>query len=103
MSLNATERLRTSEELKTNLRLSGLTPGEAAADLHFTPRRLRDALDASSDPADVWQLRDYLEHAARDAGQHPTPYTVLTDRARLLARAWFSLRKAPRHDFTAPS
>lgn len=51
-------------------------------------------------PAEVWQLRDYLDQAVRDAGGRPVPFTVLTDRARHLARVWFTLPQAPRHDFT---
>jgi hypothetical protein len=103
MTLNAAQRDRTSEELRANLALSGLTAGQATADLRFTPQRLRAALDASADPADVWQLRDYLEQAVRDTGRRPVAYTVLSRRARFLARTWFTLRKAPRHEFPAPS
>lgn len=104
MSLNTAERLRTSAELRSNLALSGLTADEAAADLGFEPGRLRGVLDVEpgADPVDVWQLRDYLEHAVRDAGGEPTPYSVLTARSRVMARAWFPLREAPRHDFSRP-
>ncbi|WP_344499649.1 DUF2316 family protein [Streptomyces enissocaesilis] len=104
MTLNDTERHRTGDELKRNLELSGLTTREVAADMHFTPQRLRSALDVdhACSPVDVWQLRDYLEQAVRDAGRRPAPFTVLTGRSRLEARMWFSLRKAPRHDFVAP-
>ncbi|MFB7085728.1 DUF2316 family protein [Streptomyces sp. NPDC056296] len=103
MTLNDTERHRTSDELKSNLDLSGLTMAEVAADLHFTPQRLRSTLDTdlACDPVDVWQLRDYLDQAVRDTGGRPAPYTVLTRGSRLKARMWFSLRKAPRHDFAA--
>ncbi|MCM2393236.1 DUF2316 family protein [Streptomyces albipurpureus] len=102
MTLNPAERHQTSEELKSNLALSGLTSREVATDLHFTPHRLHSTLqaDPAADPVDVWQLRDYLEQAARDAGHQPTAYTVLTKRSRLLARMWFSLREAPRHKST---
>lgn len=101
MSLNDTERRRTSDELKGNLELSGLTLSEVAADLDFPLERLRSALDVGDgvDPVDIWQLRDYLEQAVNDAGRQPAAYTVLTNRSRLAARLWFRLRKAPRHAF----
>jgi hypothetical protein len=87
---------------KPNLALSGLTRLQVATDLRFTPQRLRSTLDVdhANDLVDVWQLRDYLEQAVRDAGHQPVPYTVLSRRSRLKARLWFSSRKAPRHDFT---
>lgn len=102
MSLDEAERRRTSEELRSNLTLSGLTVEEAAADLGVTPERVRRMLGVTegAGPAEVWQLRDYLDQAVRDAGGLPVPFTVLTDRARRLARAWFTLPQAPRHDFT---
>ncbi|MFJ6695302.1 DUF2316 family protein [Streptomyces sp. NPDC091272] len=104
MSLNDAERHRTCEEFAQNLALARLTPHEAAADLGFAPERLRRTLDAAStsDPVDVWQLRDYLRQAVVDSGGTPVRHTVLTERSRLKARMWFSLRRAPRHDFTAP-
>lgn len=49
----------------------------------------------------MWQLRDYLERTVRDTGNTPVPFTILTRRNRMKARLWFTLRKAPRHDFTA--
>ncbi|MCM2415947.1 DUF2316 family protein [Streptomyces sp. RKAG290] len=99
MSLNTAERLRTSAELKNNLALSGLTLHEVAEDLRFTPERLQSTLEAgtTADPVDVWQLRDYLDQALRDAGGQPASCSALTGRARLKARMWFSLRDAPRH------
>ncbi|MCZ4122793.1 DUF2316 family protein [Streptomyces sp. H39-S7] len=104
MTLNATERHRTGEEFAHNLALTGLAPHDVAADLAFTPERLRRTLDLdpASDPVDVWQLRDYLQQAVLDAGGTPVPYTVLTRHSRIKARVWFRLREAPRHDFTAP-
>lgn len=93
MSLNDAERRRTSDELKSNFALSGLTSTEVAADLQFTPKRLQSTLEATGDPVDVWELRDYLEHAAKDAGEQPIPYSVLTEQSRLLARRWFRLRE----------
>ncbi|MGW2280185.1 DUF2316 family protein [Streptomyces sp. NPDC001770] len=102
MSLNEAERRRTSEELRSNLALSGLSVEETAADLGVAPEQVRRMLDVTEGvgPAEVWQLRDYLDQAVRDTGGRPVPFTVLTGRARLLARAWFTLRQAPRHGFT---
>ncbi|MEV0579341.1 DUF2316 family protein [Streptomyces sp. NPDC050392] len=104
MTLNAAERLRTSEEFARNLALTGLAPHDGAADLAFTPVRLRQTLDVdpASDPVDVWQLRDCLQQAVLDAGGTPVPYSVLSDRSRLKARLWFRLRGAPRHAFGRP-
>ncbi|MGW0854402.1 DUF2316 family protein [Streptomyces sp. NPDC002690] len=102
MSLNESERRRTEAELRKNLALCGLTAEEVAADLGVTPEEVRRTLDVTerTDPVEVWRLRDYLDQAVRDAGGRPAPFTVLTGRARLAARTWFTLREAPRHDFT---
>ncbi len=103
MSLNHDELRRTSVELQHNLRLSGLTEAEVAADLGLTPDRLRAVLRMSAleSPAEAWLLRDYLEQAVRDAGGEPVPFTVLTERSRRMAEFWFGLREAPRHVFAA--
>jgi hypothetical protein len=97
MSLNEREQRRTSDELRRNLALSGLTTDEAAADLGFSAERLESTLglDFASDPVDAWQLRDYLEQAITDAGGVPVPFTVLTEASRERARGWFRLREAP--------
>ena len=101
MSLDAQEIAVTRDELAANLALSGLTRAEVAADLRLSPARLDSTVAVDdADPADVWLLRDYLEQAVRDAGRSPVPFTVLTPRSRRLARAWFTLRDAPRHAFT---
>ncbi|MYW63127.1 DUF2316 family protein [Streptomyces sp. SID8379] len=101
MSPNADERRRTGEELTSDLALCGRTLQEAAADLEFTPERLLRLLDVGpgADPVDVWQTRDHLEQAASDAGARSVPFTVLTARACVMARAWYRLRPAPRHAF----
>jgi hypothetical protein len=99
MSLNDAERSRTCRELQHNLELSGLTHSQAANDLGFSVQRLDDTLTLATgnDPADVWQLRDYLEQAVLDGGGEPAPFSVLTEDARSAARSWFDLRPAPRH------
>ncbi|MFJ6512938.1 DUF2316 family protein [Streptomyces sp. NPDC091406] len=100
MSLDPAERDRTREELAANLDLTGLSADTVAADLGFTRDRLGHALGLTSDPVDVWLLRDYLHQAVLDSGHTPVPFTVLTNSSRLKARLWFRLRKAPRHDFS---
>jgi len=102
MSLDRAELVRTRTELAANLDLTGLTREQVAADLGYDATRLSAALepDGSGDPVDVWQLRDYLDQAVRDAGATPVPFTVLTERSRVMAGTWFRLRPAPRHDFT---
>lgn len=99
--LNRQEIAATRDELARNADLTGLTPAQIAADLGFTEKHLEQAmtLDRVSDPADVWQLRDYLEQAVRDGGGTPVHFTVLTEASRSPARNWFRLRPAPRHDF----
>ena len=100
MSLNDAERVRTRRELQRNLELSGLTTSQVAADLGMSLHRMEDtfALGGQSDPADVWQLRDYLEQVVRDVGGQPATFTVLTEQSRAAARVWFTLRPAPRRD-----
>ena len=101
MSLNTEELARTRCELRANLALTALTTAQVAADLDWPASRLHTALHSTrpSDPVDVWQLRDYLDRAVRDSGRVPVPFTILTSRNRGMARMWFNLRKAPRHDF----
>ena len=101
MSLTTEQLARTRSEVRTNLSLTGLTTGQVATDLDWSPERLHAALHSTgtSDPVDIWQLRDYLERAVRDTGRTPVPYTVLTPGARVMAQLWFHLRAAPCHDF----
>ena len=102
MSLDAEELSRTRAERAANLARTSLTRAEVAADLAFDEARLDAALNAteSGDPSDVWLLRDCLEHAVRDAGGEPVPFTVLTTQSRRMAERWFAPRAAPRHDFS---
>lgn len=98
MSLNAAEMIRTSQELKANFELSGLTIEQASADLEMTSQELDDTLNvaSASRPEKVWLVRDYLKQAIEDQGLKPLEYSVLTDGARRMAKMWFPLRKAPR-------
>lgn len=102
MSLNTEELARTRSELRANLDLAGLTTAQVATDLDWSADRVHTALHSTrpSDPVDVWQLRDYLEYAVRDAGRTPIPFTILTSRNRIMAHRWFNLRTAPRHNST---
>ncbi len=97
MTLTLTERRRTSDELRRNLALSGLTEQQVADELGYTASRLWSALEVDhADAVDIWQLRDQLEQAAADAGAVPVAYRVLTEESRAAARTWFRLRPAPR-------
>jgi len=102
MSLSNAERLATSRELQENLVLSGRTTSQVAADLGYVLSRLAATLtlSAGNDPADMWQLRDYLQQAVRDIGVEPAPFTVLTEQSRSAAQLWFRLRPAPRRGAT---
>ncbi|PJI95117.1 DUF2316 family protein [Luteimicrobium subarcticum] len=99
--LTSTETARTATELRASYDLTGLTLDEVATDLHLAPAQVAATLDVTpaSDPSDVWLLRDYLDQAVRDAGRTPVPFSTLTRANKLKARMWFSLRRAPRHDF----
>lgn len=95
MSLNQRERRATSEELHANLRRAALTTAEVAQALDRDPVRVQAALDvAEARPEDVWLVRDFLERAVQAAGATPTPYSVLTNRARAAASTWFPLADA---------
>lgn len=91
MSLNPAQRLRTSEELRANLRLCGAAPARLAEQLGFTAERLADTLEVNdrSEPSDVWLLRDRLDGLVRARGAGPVRYSVLTEQARRAAATWF--------------
>ena len=97
MSLTATERLTTCQELQANHDLSGLRRDEIQHDLGLTLQQLERTLEMrpTSDPAVVWLVRDYLERAIRDQGRDPIPFTVLDDSARIAASQWYRLRPPP--------
>lgn len=92
MSLNRTQRAATSRELLANLELAGLDRPQLRQLTGWSAQRVTAALELNgADPADVWQLRDLLEQAVRDAGGSPVEFTVLTERARAAARGWFGI------------
>jgi hypothetical protein len=97
MSLDDGQREGTRRELRRNLELCGLTAAAIGDELGFSPERLATTLEveADSDPADVWMLRDLLESAVRRAGRTPERYSVLTETARADAQRWFGLPVRP--------
>ena len=95
MSLNEEQREGTRRELAKNLELSGRTSAAIALELDWDPTRVAHtlAIDESSDPADVWMLRDALERAVRERGGVPERYSVPTDAPHRSAQRWFGLPK----------
>jgi hypothetical protein len=92
MALNKRERAATSDELRANLELSGLSENDLQLRLGFTDDQLESALKVTgADPIDVWLVRDYLERAVVERGAKPLPYTVLTPAARASDEKWFAL------------
>ncbi len=85
MSLSVREMLQTSDELKRNLEISGLSDAEVRAALGFTQQRYERSLTLSSvhDPTDVWRLRDYLEKRILEQGRRPHPYS------KLISNIWY--------------
>lgn len=78
MSLNATQRKKTSEELKENLRISGLTPEDICTALDLSAQELHAVLALESEqPTDVWRVRDHMERVILAQGKEPYPYSSL--------------------------
>ncbi|WP_057915933.1 DUF2316 family protein [Peribacillus muralis] len=79
MSLNHAQRKQTSEELKVNYEISGLTSEDIQADLGFSVKQLEETLNIgpSSQGEAVWMLRDYLEEKIKEQGKEPHPYSIL--------------------------
>lgn len=103
MALDSRQQHQVRVELEQHFALAGLTDEEAAADLGWDIARVRRTIELAhgAEPVDVWQLRDYIARAVKDAGHHPT-FTVLTSGNRLRARLWFGLRPAPRRGASTP-
>jgi len=92
MSLNKRERAVTSDELRANLALSGLSESDLQRTLGLDDDRIEAAFDVTGgDPIDVWLVRDYLERVVSERGGKPVPFTVLTPAARIAAEKWFAL------------
>ncbi|BFT76137.1 DUF2316 family protein [Paenibacillus sp. P36] len=79
MSLTKQQIIDTSNELKTNYFISGLTPSDIKATLGLNSDELKETLNLgnSSDPEMVWKLRDYMEEKIKESGKEPHPYSVL--------------------------
>ncbi len=79
MSLNRMQKKQTSEELKKNYQISGLTPVEIQHGLGLDFRMIEETLKMSpnADPTNVWRLRDYMEEKIIEQGKKPFPYSVL--------------------------
>ncbi|BDZ41902.1 hypothetical protein GCM10025865_12010 [Paraoerskovia sediminicola] len=97
MSLNTLEMQQTSQELRANLGISGLTVPDLATELDMEPTTVESvlAMDGSADPADVWLVRDHMQNTILMRRRTPFPYTRLTDEMRTVAKSWFSLHEAP--------
>ena len=84
MSLNRAEQQRTSDELRANQQLCGVTVRTLAEQLGFTTRQVEHtlAVDEACAPQDVWLLRDHLEDLVLAQGGTPVHDSVLTEQAR---------------------
>jgi len=92
MALNKRERTATSDELRANLELSGLSENDLQLRLGLTDDQLEAVLEVTgADPVDVWLVRDYLERVIVERGAKPVPFTALTQSARASAERWFAL------------
>ncbi|WP_051681912.1 DUF2316 family protein [Cellulomonas sp. HZM] len=93
MSLNASERRRTRDELAENFRRSGRTPTDVERDLGISERDLDAVLAMDDDvhPATTWLVRDYLVAEVEAAGGEVFPFTSLTEQMRDAARGWFGI------------
>ena len=92
MALNKGERTATSDELRANLELSGLSENDLQLRLGLTDDQLEAVLGVTgADPVDVWLVRDYLERVIVERGAKPVPFTALTQSARASAERWFAL------------
>lgn len=52
-------------------------------------RAQRERTSPASRPEVVWLLRDHLAEVIEARGEHPHPYTHLTDEMRAAAERWF--------------
>ncbi|MHC5248613.1 DUF2316 family protein [Enterococcus sp. LJL90] len=78
MSLNPLERRRTKKEFVENIKLTGLSESEIAADLQISVTTLQSLLMLKPKAIeDVWILRNYLLEKVRAQGKTPVPFTAL--------------------------
>ena len=87
MTLTQAQTKRTSEELKSNFKKTGLTVEEVARDLKTTPEYIEDLLDLNPRRIeDPWILRNYLIDVLNEKSIEITPFTVLRVKSE---KVWF--------------
>jgi hypothetical protein len=93
--LTSDQERRHRADVEANLARADLDHATLADALGFTDDRLDRALavDDSSDPTDVWLIRDFVDQVIRDRGDAPVPWTVLVHHES--ARRWFRLQAPP--------
>ena len=78
MSLNFSERVNTSHELRQNLTLSHLTIEHVAIDLNTSVQKVNQILELDHvSPEDPWILKEYLSNKLQSQGIIGYPYSKL--------------------------
>ena len=78
MSLNFSERVNTSHELRQNLTLSHLTIEHVAIDLNTSVQKINQILELDHvSPEDPWILKEYLSNKLQSQGIIGYPYSKL--------------------------
>ena len=78
MSLNFIERIKTSKELRQNLKLSHLTIEHAAIDLNTSVQKDNQILEPDRvSPEDPWILKEYLSNKLQSQRIIGYPYSKL--------------------------
>lgn len=87
MSLTKEQLKATEHELRDNLKKSGVTVEQAAADLETTPDYIEQLLRLEPRRIeDTWILKNYLERKVKEAGGTPTRFTALGGNYKII---WF--------------
>ena len=87
MTLTDAQTKRTSEELKSNFKKTGLTVEEVARDLKTTPEYIEDLLELNPRRIeDPWILRNYLIDVLTEKSIEITPFSVLRVKSE---KVWF--------------
>ena len=80
MSLNFSERVNTSHELRQNLTLSHLTIEHVAIDLNTSVQKINQILELDHvSPEDPWILKEYLSNELQSQGIIGYSYSKLVD------------------------
>ena len=83
MSLNFIERIKTSKELRQNLKLSHLTIEHAAIDLNTSVQKDNQILEPDRvSPEDPWILKEYLSNKLQSQRIIGYPYSKLVGEFR---------------------